>query len=189
VFWNYLVLLTIGINTLERQLQWPRSGFWIWRQCFYCLCYLNGRQGGECLKDTTFWFFSSSFSTKDTTFWFFSSSFSTSFSIFFLCLLQLQPDKVKRLMTVSNGKLLVWVVHHFPYRNKCYFLYKPMFWTTLFWYACIGTCFIYVWGVMYKWVLHHVLFNYEYFHYSMLWLHYLICPLPSKSFSSGTLRQ
>lgn len=25
------------------------------------------------------------------------------------CLLQLQPDKVKRLMTVSNGKLSVWV--------------------------------------------------------------------------------
>lgn len=36
----------------------------------------------------------------------FSNSFSVSFSLF-LCFLQLQPDKVKRLMTVSNGKLSV----------------------------------------------------------------------------------
>jgi len=84
---------------------------------------------------------------EDTTFWFFSSSFSTSFSSF-LCLLQLQPDKVKRLMTVSNGKLSVWVFHHFPQCNKCYLL-KVMLWNTLFWYE-FALELIYVWGDMYK---------------------------------------
>lgn len=60
-------------------------------------------------------------SFEDSAFWFCNSSFSTSFSLF-LCLLQLQPGKVKRLMSVSNGKLIVWVVHHFSQCNKCYFL-------------------------------------------------------------------
>lgn len=84
---------------------------------------------------------------EDTTFWFFSSNFSTSFSSF-LCLLQLQPDKVKRLTTVSNGKLSVWVFHHFPQCNKCYFL-KVMLWNTLFWHE-FASELIYVWVDMYK---------------------------------------
>ena len=77
---------------------WPQqlwSWLWIRRTCFHCLQDVSCWQGGKQLNDLLLNMSPASMKSQ----------------IFHLVcyVLQLQPDKVRREMTVSGGKLLVWV--------------------------------------------------------------------------------